>query len=491
MAIKRYQADADTTITNAYQDNMETRGTGSNMGGADVLETFVIYAQQSRTSVELQRILVKFPVATMSSDRSSGAIPASGSVNFYLKMYNAPHARTLPSQYELWVSSISTEWDEGVGLDLETYEDRGYANWIVARSGSSGTGSWTAAGGDYHNDAKSSFTASFDLGNEDIELDITTLVEQWINSDGNVLGSKSNYGVGIKFSPTSEQAVSSSYTKRFFSRSSEFFYKRPVIEARWDSAIKDDRGGFYISSSLAGEENINDIFLHNYIRGKLRSIPSSESLIVRIYSGSSGPSGLPLDIKNVNNNAATAVSANEISTGVYKARLQVTSSISSTESLYDVWVLGSEEVHTGSAITPKKFDKGFAYTAAPSPQYVVAPMNLKSVYSNEEVARFRFFVREKNWSPTIYSKATATQPSAVLDSGSFKIFRIRDGTEAIPYGTGSTMHTQMSHDVSGSYFDLDMAMMEPGYSYGIQIAYYNDMQSSWTEIPDIYKFRVE
>ena len=61
MAIKRYIASADTTITNAFESNLTTRGTGSNMGASDVLETFSIYGQAlddtaaSQTS-ELTRI---------------------------------------------------------------------------------------------------------------------------------------------------------------------------------------------------------------------------------------------------------------------------------------------------------------------------------------------------------------------------------------------------------------------------------------------------
>ena len=40
MAIKKYTADADNTIVNAYQTNLTTRGTGSNAGVSDVMETF-------------------------------------------------------------------------------------------------------------------------------------------------------------------------------------------------------------------------------------------------------------------------------------------------------------------------------------------------------------------------------------------------------------------------------------------------------------------
>ena len=52
MAIKRYFANADNTITNAYEENLTTRGTGSNMGRADILEVFSLYGQQIYQQIE-------------------------------------------------------------------------------------------------------------------------------------------------------------------------------------------------------------------------------------------------------------------------------------------------------------------------------------------------------------------------------------------------------------------------------------------------------
>ena len=91
MAIKRYYATKDNTITNAFKSNLSTRGTGSNMGAADVLEVFSIFGQASSSSglsSELSRVLVEFNTDEISSDRSSGVIPASGSVSFYFKLFN-------------------------------------------------------------------------------------------------------------------------------------------------------------------------------------------------------------------------------------------------------------------------------------------------------------------------------------------------------------------------------------------------------------------
>ena len=101
MAIKRYTAIKDNTITNAYESNLTTRGTGSNMGLADSLEVFSIYAQESSTSNEQCKFIVQFPVTsddtgtTIISDRNNNKIPASGSVNFYLRVFNVATNQTV------------------------------------------------------------------------------------------------------------------------------------------------------------------------------------------------------------------------------------------------------------------------------------------------------------------------------------------------------------------------------------------------------------
>jgi len=55
--IRRFYATKDNTITNAFEENLTTRGTGSNMGASDVVEVFSIYGQESSTSSEFARTL--------------------------------------------------------------------------------------------------------------------------------------------------------------------------------------------------------------------------------------------------------------------------------------------------------------------------------------------------------------------------------------------------------------------------------------------------
>ena len=71
MAIKRYFATKDNTITNAFAENLTTRGTGSNMGAADILETFVIHGQTSASidaeNAEQARSILKFLIRRAST----------------------------------------------------------------------------------------------------------------------------------------------------------------------------------------------------------------------------------------------------------------------------------------------------------------------------------------------------------------------------------------------------------------------------------------
>ena len=84
---------------------------------------------------------------------------------------------------------------------------------------------------------------------------------------------------------------------------------------------------------------------------------------------------------------------------------------------------------------------------------------------------------------------TETLDSEIIDSGYYKIVRASDEMEVIPYGTGSTEHTKLSYDQSGSYFDLDMSLLQSDYAYNLSFAYY--LNGKYVEQPEIFKFRVD
>lgn len=515
MGIKRYTADKDNTITNAYKLNLTSRATGSNMGAADILEVFSIYGQQTTSSAELSRALIQFPVDSISSDRTSGNIPESGSVSFYLRVFNARHSEQLPRDLKVNVFAVSQSWEEGSGLDMESYGDITKdnivgSNWINRLSSTP----WGKIGGEYHSSSyiadqtMPNYTFTFNEGHEDLELDVTAAVEEWLS------GTQENYGFGLFLTSSQEAyatasdnevlgnvagATKSYYTKRFFSRSSEFFFKKPHIEARWDSRKKDQRGQFYYSSSLApADENLNTVYLYNYIRGQLRNVPNIETgkIYVRIFSGSmenSEPSGSALtlvtDGTHVQGAATMVVTGGWVETGIYTASFAVTAASDPLTKLFDVWYSGDSdntEYFTGS-ITPLT-------VAAPSwnqySQYTNKITNLKPSYEKNEKARFRVFTRPRNFSPTLYSVATKDIENTIIPSASYEIIRMVDEHTVINNSTGSSDYqTYLSYDASGSYFDLDMSLLEPGYLYGIKFAFH--VSSDWREQEEVFKFRVE
>ena len=508
MAIKRYIATADNTIVNTYQGNNNTRGTGSNNGQADVVETYSIWQRQQVSSSaatgsqELSRILMQFPISEISSSRVVGTIPASGSVKFYLKLYEAEHTRTVPKDFNLVVQAISRSWEEGSGLDLTTYKDltknQSGSNWMRASKASE----WSSVGGDYH--ANPTFTQHFTGGLGDIDINITELVEEWIHGD------KSNYGLGVRLSSSYEAYFSNSsgadsgsvihnptgakksyYTKRFFARGSQYYFKRPVLEARWNSSTKDDRGNFYFSSSLApAEDNLNTLYLYNYVRGRLRNIPSigTGAIYVSLYSGSSdntAPSGSKLRLYT----GETAITGGYVSTGMYTCSVGLTKSADVTlNTLFDVWHDNSNtEFFTGTIQTNQY--KGRVHTREPT--YYINITNLQNSYMRNQNARFNLYIREKNWSPSIYTKATEKIEHYVIPSASYRIVRTIDGLEAVPHNTGSDFATGLSYDVSGNYFDFDMKLLQPGYEYAFKFAFYDDELTSWQEQNEQFRFRVE
>ena len=476
MAIKRYKATADNTIANGYQENLGTRATGSNMGQADVSEVYSIYGRATTSSSELSRIITQFDTTTIASDRAAGTIPGIAGVSFYLRLYNAETSNTVPKDFKLVVSAVSRSWSEGDGLDLENYKDIGASNWVKA----SKNVSWTTAGGDYH--ALPKFEQTFETGLENLEVDVTSLVEQW------VAGTKQNYGFGIQLTSSQEAsssanlggATSSYYTKRFFARGTQYFFKKPVIEARWNSSLQDDRGDFYMSSSLApAADNLNTLYLYNYIRGQLTNIPAigTGEIYVDLYETLAGTA-----LTQVPRTPATG---GYVSPGVYSCSVGLSGTYST---LRDVWYSGSTQYFTGT-ISPKSFGGSGASTG--NSRYVTNIKNLRAKYFSEEEARFNVYVRNKNWSPTIYTVASTEIENTIIPSASFRVYRVLDGLNVIPHGTGSDLQTILSYDVSGNYFNLDMSLLEPGYEYGIKLAFYDSQRQSWIEQDQKFLFRVE
>ena len=489
MAIKRYYLTKDNTITNAFKADLLTRGTDANMGASDILEAFVIHGQTSASinaaNAEQSRILVEVAVDEILQDIENEVIPSS-SVSYVLKMYNAPHADSLPMDYSLDVAILTSSWAEGTGLDMENYSDRGASNWI---SGTVGT-PWTANGSDYNRTTAYSSSFYFSGGVEDLELNIDFAMDKWRT------GTTPNYGLVIKH-PDNIIAggLGSYFTKKFFSRTSDFNLFRPYVEARWDSRREDDRGKITKTSVLrSNADNMNTLFLYNTVDGNLKDIPNLEGpqqeIFVQFYSSSnSEPTGSPLNVKDTTGATVTTilgglgVEKSSYLTGAYSCSFGF--SEDNIDIVHDVWHSGSVQYYTGSFSVDSLEAKPLLYNE----EYVNTIENLQNSYIKGQKPVLRMFSRLKDWSPNIYTVATQEIEPEIINSAYYRIRRTVDNFEVIPFGTGSTNHTLLSYDVSGNYFELDTSVLEKGYSYNIDFVF--KKRGTFEQQPETFKFRIE
>ena len=254
-----------------------------------------------------------------------------------------------------------------------------------------------------------------------------------------------------------------------------------------------------LSSSLApGSDNLNTIYLYNSIRGQLKNIPGlvNETILVKVYSGSvSAPTTNSVLLLDEDNNALNHVTGGQVIeggvalVGVYSASFATTAS---GDYLYDVWFTASQpgnitQFFTGSYEPTSLSALELIY----EDEYVTDVTNLRGSYTKGQKPRLRVFARKKNWNPNIYTSATTKVVPEVIDDGYYRLTREIDNMEIIPFGTGSGVknYTRMSYDVSGNYFELDTAHLEPGFTYKLQFAYY--LQGQYRQQSEEFKFRVE
>lgn len=473
MAIKRYLSEADTTITNAFKPDLILRGTGSNMGASDSLEVFSLYGQVTTSSLEKSRILVKFPTTDILADRTAGNLPASGSVKFFLRLFNVQHPFTLPREYYLNVSAVSQSWDEGYGLDMESYSDNGFGmlngfgcNWEYAQSGVL----WSETGStSFTNTDVSQF---FKNGNEDLNVDVTSVVEQWIS------GSLVNNGFLIKMSGSFEDGSrrESFYTKKFSARGTEYFYSRPVIEALWDSSLRDDRSNFYVTSSLlSDEDNTQYLYFYNRPNGTYKNIAGVPSLSIKFYT----------DLQKTNEVSAAYAAVTNPSVGLYKAEVRLHTTASQ---IYDFWSnsTASSITYFSGSIGVKEYTANDTYIDS---EYIINLTNLRSKYSPNENTVINVYSRLKNWSPTNYTVSSENIETKTIKNLYYKIFRIEDNKTIFDYSTGSIAYTKTSYDKNGNNFKIDMRLLEPDFAYGIKLSIYDGNELK--EFKQVFKFRVD
>lgn len=461
MGIKRFTASSDTSISNARSDFYPISASLANSGLSDSLTIFSIYNADGFTTGTsgngIARILIKFD----DNVYTNTTIPTSS--QFYLRLFNIPHAETVPISATLSVHPLTRSWDEGRGLALDPFTDLDAANWLSSSEGVS----WGSPGGDALFATVSH--QNFPKGIEDLNINITNIVSMWRS------GTIANNGFLIKLSSTLEYATQSFYTKRFSARGTEFFYNRPIIEAIWDDSINDDRNNSYTSSSLASaEDNANSIYLYNRIRGQYKDIP---------YIGYG-----PIYVSFYTSSQTSSASLNAWATGSwYKTGIySVTFSSSYTGTLTDVWHNNAGTVYYTGTIEMKSFLDDY-YDE--NDEFIISMPTLKTNYNVNDNPHLDVFVRNRDWKANIYTVASTEQQADYIKQMYYRVVRSIDFKEIVPFGTGSVEYTKLSYDKDSNFFTFNMNLLEPGYQY--QFEYIIKVDDRVSLQKDKFKFRVD
>lgn len=156
---------------------------------------------------------------------------------------NATIYKSIASSFDLIAFPIDKEWDEGRGYDLGRTNYlvqgagnpsiTGYSNWLYAKYNDA----WTEPGIYTNPTANTSMWTQqhFQLGGEDINMDVTDIVKDWLS------GGSQNNGIAIAYSQDFELISGSTrYVSSFFTQNTNSAFK-PYLQVNYDQVIRDDR----------------------------------------------------------------------------------------------------------------------------------------------------------------------------------------------------------------------------------------------------------
>jgi hypothetical protein len=172
------------------------------------------------------------------------------------------------ASFDLNLYNVDEDWDEGNGYDFVYIDEqfpqlpRQASNWFDRKTDVP----WSVEGGYISGVTEILGTQHFDVGNEDIEFDITDYVNSRIFSGvtgttGTTGSTGTSYGLGIKF-PDNIESLDTLHRQAvaFHAKNTTTFFE-PYIETEYDNRITDDRNYFFLDKD-------NELYLYSNIGGK-------------------------------------------------------------------------------------------------------------------------------------------------------------------------------------------------------------------------------
>jgi hypothetical protein len=222
------------------------------------------------------------------------------------------------SSFDLILFKLHQNWDEGIGYDYSVpvllYGDSSFSvnpsNWVTSTLGVP----WINGGGTQSGSTSGVTIATqhFEDGNENLEIDITDLVNGYLTGD-------TNYGLCLAYTKSLEELTTANYQYvGFFTRHTNSFYE-PYVETTYSNHIKDDRNDFFLDKN-------NKLYLYVNLGGTPTNLDIKPTVVVYNNDGNVFSSYTQSDVTHVTK-------------GVYSINIKVPTTTDYTDCIEfnDVW----------------------------------------------------------------------------------------------------------------------------------------------------------
>ena len=358
--------------------------------------------------------------------------------------YDVLH-KEISSSFDLIVFPINKYWEEGRGYDLtkELYVVKqkgnamvsGVSNWNYATS----INTWDEPGVFINPTASTNFSSSqhFDIGNEDLSIDISDIVRDWLS------GGSENNGIAIAYRRDYELISSSTRCiSSFFTEKTNSAYK-PFIEVLYNQTIQDDRK--QVSSNRP-----SNLFLYTFSGHNFSNINMAN---------------VTVDIKKGNLVVLSGLVPSQLSTGAYYINVLM-SGASAGEKYMDIWKNVSFDTFDNQDITQNfQIQKNYYLNKPSINEYVIETYGIEQGKILNQDDRVRVYCDLRvNYSIGKPSTAYSLQYRLIMNNE----------IETIPW---TDVNRAVFDDCSINYFDLDCSWLLHNQTYQINFKI-NEMGTS-------------
>lgn len=292
-----------------------------------------LYYGGSLNHTDYSRYLLYFDIVDLQNRYNNGEFGNLSNITHTLRMCNSSYFNTdlqgqklldekqRTSSFDLICFRITGQtWDEGTGYDyalpivppLQSDNNitfiEGASNWIYAET----LDEWAEEG--VYSGSPSSITVAtqhFDKGNENIEMDLTSEVNDLIT------GGTTNFGYGVAFvQPIEEIITKPAQYVGFFTRHTQTYYQ-PFLQTINNGFIKDDRKNFY-------KNKVNKLYLYSNVGSEPTNLDNNPSVTIYDNEG------------NVFS-AITSAQTIQATTGIYYAEVFVPDTVEDGVLYFDQW----------------------------------------------------------------------------------------------------------------------------------------------------------